>query len=448
MEPGRRRRQLTVGAGVGIGAFALAPSAEALVYDVDTTANGSITGCTGAAGDCSLRGALANSNGSGAVPDQITFNSVPSGSLITLATELPITDAVQVTGPGAAALTLSGADTTRIFNVNPAASGEAVEISGLTMTEGYGAIGGAIVNYDATLTVSRSIISNSYSGSVGGGIAHRGEDAAAGANNGLVDSTLVGNTAEDGGGLAGLLSFGFVESSTITGNEAVSPAVIGGTYLGGGINSAVGGGISDSTIAGNYAEDGGGGVFTNTDTMYPTALFNSIVADNTTDVAPPFGPDLRGAFNTAFSLVENTSGVQVTLEDTVSPGSLITGVDPQLGPLAANGGPTPTKRPAGGSPVVDKGGLNAVGPDQRDFTRPLDLATVANSAAANANGADMGSVELTAAEAALPPSTGTPAGTTPGTQPAAATKCKKKKKKAKTRAGTSAKCGKKKKKKK
>jgi hypothetical protein len=51
----------------------------------------------------------------------------------------------------------------------------------------------------------------------------------------------------------------------------------------------------------------------------------------------------------------------------------LTAADPQLGPLAANGGPTPTRAPAGGSPAIDHGGTRATGcpaTDQRGVSRP------------------------------------------------------------------------------
>ena len=53
------------------------------------------------------------------------------------------------------------------------------------------------------------------------------------------------------------------------------------------------------------------------------------------------GPDVasphNGIFQVAFSLIEDPAGVLI---DTTVPGSNITGVDPQLGELSDNGGPT------------------------------------------------------------------------------------------------------------
>ena len=63
----------------------------------------------------------------------------------------------------------------------------------------------------------------------------------------------------------------------------------------------------------------------------------------------------------------------------------MTAADPQLAPLAANGGPTPTQVPADGSPAIDHGGTPATGcpaTDQRGVSRPQGPAC------------DIGAVEL------------------------------------------------------
>ncbi len=71
------------------------------------------------------------------------------------------------------------------------------------------------------------------------------------------------------------------------------------------------------------------------------------------------------------------------------------GLDPLLGPLQYNGGPTYpfavlTMAPLPGSPVIDKGNSEN-GTDERGFSRPYDTA-IPN--AAGGNGADIGAVEI------------------------------------------------------
>jgi hypothetical protein len=65
--------------------------------------------------------------------------------------------------------------------------------------------------------------------------------------------------------------------------------------------------------------------------------------------------------------------------------------DPQLGPLQANGGLTPTMLPAPTSPAVDQGGGGTT-IDQRGVVRPIDFPSIAN--APGGDGSDIGAVEL------------------------------------------------------
>ena len=106
----------------------------------------------------------------------------------------------------------------------------------------------------------------------------------------------------------------------------------------------------------------------------------------------------------------------------MNPGPNITGQDPQLGGLTSNGGPTPTLKPAAGSPVVDQGSSSVPG-DQRAFPRRVDNPVVANAPGGNA--ADIGSVELTLGEGPQPAAVQPP----PPPAPTKKKKCKKKKKK-------------------
>ena len=80
-----------------------------------------------------------------------------------------------------------------------------------------------------------------------------------------------------------------------------------------------------------------------------------------------------------------------------TPGSNIFGQDPQLAPLADNGGSTPTLLPAPTSPVVDRGISGGFTADQRGFARIFDATQLPN-AGGGGDGADIGSVEIT-----LPP---------------------------------------------
>lgn len=189
----------------------------------------------------------------------------------------------------------------------------------------------------------------------------------------LRNLTIAENVANGGEG-GGILSFNGsteLDSVTVVGNSVtVNPLIT---------TPAVGGGI--------YQANG------------TLELNNSIVSGNTS----PSRADLAGApavpggygspageFDVSFSLIGDNSGAPIN--ETV-PGSNLNGVDPQLGTLADNGGPTPTMLPADSSPVINKGRSNLTS-DQRGLTRPVDFAAIPFSAAVGANGADMGAVEL------------------------------------------------------
>jgi Ca2+-binding RTX toxin-like protein len=164
-------------------------------------------------------------------------------------------------------------------------------------------------------------------------------------------------------------------------------------------------GIENSTVAGNVAGEAGGGLYQpgtddDDDGQGDTInLASTIVADNTA----PSGPDLAGGgsndpttFALAFSLVENPTPTGGATVAEAPAGSNLLGLDPALGPLADNGGPTQTQLPGPASPVVDKGAANGLATDQRGLARTADLSTVAN--ATGGDGTDIGSVELQAAD--------------------------------------------------
>jgi parallel beta-helix repeat protein len=351
-----------------------------------------------------------------------------------------ITQPLKIDGAGAD-VTVSGNNGFRVFDINTGL-GDDVTLSHLNLTAGNGAagLGGAVNVNHPDFTLDSSTVSNS-SAANGGGI---GVVNDSGGTTTIRSSTISGNAATGTHG-GGLETYGVpttIDKSTFSGNTA--PGGGGGIYAGG----TYGFTLSNTTISGNSSGAGGGvnlalgsAVFQNSTISGNTGggiegayygaftLANSIVADNTGP--PDVVPDGLFGADGSFSLVE--SG---TITDTI-PGSNITGQDPQLGPLQDNGGPTKTQRPARTSPVVDRGKTaGGVIVDQRGLLRPFDVPTLANSTATGADGADMGAVELTLAEASPPAA---PAPTTP-------VKKKKCKKKPKKRSASAAKKCKKKKK--
>jgi hypothetical protein len=409
----------------------ISTTAGAAVFQVDNkTDNGALTACTGAAGDCSLRGAVTAANAGGDAIDNVTFKSGLSGQITLTGGELLVTDGTYFLGPGAKVLTISGNNTSRIFHTDPTTPGQPVGIYDLRLINGHPSSGngGAVSNQDAQLKIVGSVISGNTAPGVGGGVFDQG-NSNLGFNDYIIDSTISGNSAgTGGGGLWGANSLGTIVSSTISGNHAMG-AQAGGAYS---YYRTV---FDDSTIAGNTATGAAGGIFVND--KYVDTLSNSIVADNT---AAGGDPDILGNFDADFSLIENPAGE--TIFDTVA-ASNITGTDPMLGSLQDNGGPTPTRLPATGSPVIDQGRENAAS-DQRGQTRPFDFTSIANSAATGGDGSDMGAVEVHPP----PPVTTPPTSTAPPAPIAPVTKKKKCKKKKHKRSAQAAKkkCKKKKRK--
>jgi hypothetical protein len=441
LQHAKRRTRPSLISGAGVTAGALLGAASPALADSFYVNRGGDAGDGTCDATCTLRdateGANDNSNGS-----SIFFQSNLTGTTITL-TGGVITLFYPTYIYGRSTLsddvTISGGATQRIFLLDQFDTGGDVTLYGLTLANGTADRGGAIFDENADLSVIGSVLTGNLASQDGGAI-YEQANSNYGRNLVIEDSTLYQNTAgDDGGAIYSVFSFGRIENSTISGNTAGNT---GTTGSGGGIASGTGnipsgGHTFDATISGNNADDGGG---LSARDVY---AYNTIVANN---IASAHG-DLYIAnyFYGATSLIENPGGL------TVHGPSNITGVDPQLIVLGDNGGDTPTLKPAATSPVVDKGD-SQFGIDQRGFPRPVDNPNVANVA----DGADIGSVELTLAEGPQAPPPGpspTPTPTTPAPGPtfnlkAAIKKCKKKFpagprrkkciKKAKRRAGTAA----------
>ncbi len=187
---------------------------------------------------------------------------------ITLESELLITDSVTINGPGANVLSVSGNNSSRVFEV---ATGQ-VAISGLTITDGQEVAangGGILVDAGATLNLDQVVVSDDSatadsSGNYGngGGIENDGSLT--------VTQSLFTNNLASGGEYAAPITGPITEGSaggaidsqgpllTVTNcaflsNQAVGPATGTGEGNGGAINSSSPGTITNSTFNGNEA---------------------------------------------------------------------------------------------------------------------------------------------------------------------------------------------------
>ena len=215
-------------------------------------------------------------------------------------------------------------------------------------------------------------------------------------------TTVARNTAvERGGGILARSIEGAlrIEKSTISGNTADSNG--DGSGYGGGIGSFNATDqprtIFNSTVVGNRAGDRGGGIyaFRADDPAQPGddvfRVSSTIVAANTAPLGPDLGENATpdDSFNVGFSLIQNPAGATIAEGP---PGSNITGVDPQLGPLANNGGATQTHEPLFTSPVIDAGVGNGLTADQRGFPRAVEIPSIPNRS--GSDDTDIGSVEV------------------------------------------------------
>ncbi|MEO5720579.1 MAG: choice-of-anchor Q domain-containing protein [Chthoniobacterales bacterium] len=222
----------------------------------------------------------------------------------------------------------------------------------------------------ATTTITNCIVSNNTAPENGGGVTNV-VFSTFDATTTITGSTISGNSATDPGGFGGGID-NFSTSSTGAATINLTNCTVSGN------NADFGGGIYNvgapatinlnySTVASNTANSEGGGLYQ--DAGGVINVKNSIVADNTA----PTGPDIFGPITSQnYNHVENTTGGAF-----LALANDVTGTDPQLGPLANNGGLTATHLPLGGSVVLNTiaGGTSECGTtvlvDQRGFTRPV-----------------------------------------------------------------------------
>jgi hypothetical protein len=101
--------------------------------------------------------------------DTIAFSAKVNGKTITLTSgELAISKSLDIEGPGANRLSISGNGTSRIFNIS---GGVIVTIAGLTIADGFVLSddgGGGILNQDSALSLAGDTFSNNEAMGLGG----------------------------------------------------------------------------------------------------------------------------------------------------------------------------------------------------------------------------------------------------------------------------------------
>lgn len=267
--------------------------------------------------------------------------------------------------------------------------------------------GGGIWN-NADLALTNCLITSCGSGpeADGGGIFNSGIGATL--------SMLASTVSDCGGFYGGGISVGscLITNSTFTGNSttsrgggiyATTATLVGCTVSGNNTGTRDGAIRASSVTMSNCTVSGNG-----TAGIYGTAnLDHCTIASNgaTLTYASQYGPGVAGtvyAQNTIFSgnlandiagtlnsqgynLLNNPAGCTIAGDTT---GNLI-GVDPLLGPLQNNGGPTWTMALMSNSPAIDQGSAGFLLTDQRGVARPYDVPGIFNAA----DGSDIGAFE-------------------------------------------------------
>jgi predicted outer membrane repeat protein len=306
--------------------------------------------------------------------DIVQFDASLSGTIVVTNNTLSatnLTKGFELRGPGASVLTIQNqtGNNARFLTLD---QGD-FTVSGLTITDfvGAGGDGGAIrlpgpntanlivdrvwflnnkaqfggaidVTGNGNLTITNSTFSGNQATINGGAIWY---GAAAGFSLTITNSTFSGNTADDNGGAIrlGAAATATIRASTIVNNTADADGNSTGT--GGGISVNLGSNLT---------------------------LISSIVANNKAGTA---FSDIDGAVVTAGStnnLVGTSQGLTGITNGTAgnfigTPGNEI---NPFVGPLQNNGGPTPTHALLAGSKAINAG-ISIMGftTDQRGFAR-------------------------------------------------------------------------------
>ena len=119
--------------------------------------------------------------------DTVTFAPNLRGETITLTSgELEVSQSLNIDGPGADQLAVSGDDSSRVFEISRGAN---VSISGLTITDGEAAQGGGIFNSGA-LTLKHCVVAANRAAATAGGTAQGGGIYSAAAALTILDCTL------------------------------------------------------------------------------------------------------------------------------------------------------------------------------------------------------------------------------------------------------------------
>jgi hypothetical protein len=221
--------------------------------------------------------------------------------------------------------------------------------------------GGIFLGQNTQMTIlSSTITGNSVSGDGGGifvgGITFTNPIIT------VIDSTISGNSAGGkGGGIYCKITYNMtLIGCTISGNSANGDG--GGIFRGAIVGRTT---IYHTTISQNRADadhsggGAGGGLF-NADVLgLDLTIDHAILAGNSRGTSSLSRDDASGAVAARYSLIGDNTGGTITDNGGNVIGTNGAPIDPLLGPLADNGGPTLTYALLTGSPAINAGDLGA-----------------------------------------------------------------------------------------
>jgi hypothetical protein len=325
--------------------LALSGPAAADTFAVDRADDDAASTCSAAANDCTLRGAINDANAT-TDPDTITIPAIR----ISVRADLPdIAQPLTITGAGARKSIIDGTGSVGTV-LSGAMTLQDLEVTGAKAPAADDPLSGtaAVSSFTGGLLERVAIVDNQSVGLNASGST-------------ILDSLIARNTGHGSGGITAE-QVDVLRNSTVTDNVAV-PGGTSGFVLGAGVTN-VGGliAIEDTTIAGNRVA-GGAAVLTGVNLgslaqLTPSVLLrSSIIADGA-------GENCGGPIESQGHNIDSDGSCRFA-----GPGDR-SSVDPQLGPLADNGGPTDTKALLKGSPAIDAG-AGCLATDQRGQPRPM-----------------------------------------------------------------------------
>jgi len=354
--------------------------------------------CASSAGGCTMRAAIQEVNALGGgvnikVPSGTYRLSVLGRDEDGAATgDLDIRVPLRIEGSSAETTVVDGGGLDRVLEIH--SGGTRATIAGMTIRGGdaAGYLGGGIYARGA-VTLERVVLRNNTAG-LGGGLFHQS------ASGGLLDRVRVESNTSTGGGGAGIYTWGFltIQDTVIRANQnfdalfvhtalgevRLDRSTVEGNALGISNRGPFSLVVQRSTISGNEL----GGIANGGELK----LWNVTLADNRgigvlTGLSR--GDGARNDVRLANTIIARNDILDCSGSPFISNGHNIdgdgscgltatgdrTGIDPLIGELADNGGPTRTHALQAESPAIDAASLgcaNTSDTDQRGQPRPVD----------------------------------------------------------------------------